>query len=812
MENKLTRKEWESIEIPISNEEKIILSFIITCYESQQLDLIQNQSLSSLSKVLKLSSEKHEYLFNQFFAEHCESKKLTTKVNIKAADKIRIETTDKELLRGVYEFILLDLLKESLENKSLVSLFSLHKLLSLNVDQTNPYLKEHVMDESKKLMKLTSVEEFIWSSKEVIEKNPLLLKCESKQLYQHQKALFQHFQNPLFDHYQQQFLQEEESIDTVFIDTFVPKMCFYVAPTGTGKTLSPIALCSHYRVIFVCAARHVGLSLARSAISMGKKVAFAFGCQDTSDIRLHNSSAVVFERDYRSGGIRKIDHSDGSKVEIIICDLTSYLCATWYMKTFNHLQNILTFWDEPTISLDSITHPMHGVIRKNWLQNTIPNIIFSSATLPTLTDLVPFQDKLRKKFPKIAIFAIENSDFKKTICCINPKGYIEMPHYICETFEQVLQITDHLFSNQTLLRYLDLEEILSFLRIVENSNFIRQEFFVSNSFQSIDDVSLEAIKLHYLNVLRNIKKGCWGSLVLNLLQLRETFDKCVTENDSWGIYLSTKDASSLTDGPTLFLADNTEKVGKFLLQQSNIPKSVLETITKHIDHNAICFDKMEKCEKIMDTFKDDGRDGKQKGDFNSKTFKKDEKETKHMKGHQTKVYNEYEMLKTSIKKVELPELYTPNKPLHLDFWNKRSNFINPFCSEMDSSTVEQILSLREVTVDMKFLLLMGVGVFTNHVNNEYLEIIKALAANQKLFLIIANSDYIYGTNYQFSHAYLSKDLHLTQEKLIQCMGRVGRSNVQNCYTIRFRDHNYARLLFFKQDSKLEAENMNRIFS
>ena len=35
---------------------------------------------------------------------------------------------------------------------------------------------------------------------------------------------------------------------------------------------------------------------------------------------------------------------------------------------------------------------------------------------------------------------------------------------------------------------------------------------------------------------------------------------------------------------------------------------------------------------------------------------------------------------------------------------------------------------------------------------------KKLAQNQKLYLIIASSDYIYGTNYQFCHGYLSKDL------------------------------------------------------
>ena len=50
-----------------------------------------------------------------------------------------------------------------------------------------------------------------------------------------------------------------------------PKLVLYIAPTGTGKTLSPIALTKQYKVIFICVSRHVGLALAKSAISMEKK-------------------------------------------------------------------------------------------------------------------------------------------------------------------------------------------------------------------------------------------------------------------------------------------------------------------------------------------------------------------------------------------------------------------------------------------------------------------------------------------------------------------------------------------------------------
>ena len=129
-------------------------------------------------------------------------------------------------------------------------------------------------------------------------------------LYEHQKQLFTICKNPK------------------------PKLVLYIAPTGTGKTLSPLGLAGSHKIIFLCAARHVGLALAKSAISSGKKIAFAFGCNDVSDIRLHYFAAKDYVKHNKTGkdikyrdGTKKVDNSVGDNVEIMICDIKSYLCA-----------------------------------------------------------------------------------------------------------------------------------------------------------------------------------------------------------------------------------------------------------------------------------------------------------------------------------------------------------------------------------------------------------------------------------------------------------------------------------------------------
>ena len=75
-------------------------------------------------------------------------------------------------------------------------------------------------------------------------------------------------------------------------------------------------------------------------------------------------------------------------------------------------------------------------------------------------------------------------------------------------------------------------------------------------------------------------------------------------------------------------------------------------------------------------------------------------------------------------------------------------------------------------------------------------------------MIIASSDYIYGTNYQFCHSYIGNDLsNMSHEKLIQSLGRVGRKNIQYNYTIRFRNNTILRKLFLPDEIHPEINNM-----
>ena len=124
------------------------------------------------------------------------------------------------------------------------------------------------------------------------------------------------------------------------------------------------------------------------------------------------------------------------------------------------------------------------------------------------------------------------------------------------------------------------------------------------------------------------------------------------------------------------------------------------------------------------------------------------------------------------------------------------------------------MSLADVSTSQKLLLMLGIGVFEQDLQPEYLSVIKDFASQQKLYLIVASADYTYGTNYQFCHGFVGAGLgsELSREKSIQAFGRVGRGKCQQTYSVRVRDDSVIRQLFSQSTQSPERDNMIRLLS
>ena len=243
--------------------------------------------------------------------------------HLKSGDSIRINNSEKYIKdnkNNIFEYLLIDLYSELLKNiykkkqKYAFYLYTLIQIKKTSIQNINKYVLHYIDAVIDFANTFTVPSEIITNAYHFIEQNKYLIKYSDNELYPHQQKLFR-ICNPEASH--------------------TSKLILYTAPTGTGKTLSPIGLSENNRIIFVCVARHIGLALAKSAISKEKKVAFAFGCESSSDIRLHYFSAVDYTVNKRSGGIGKVDNSVGTNVEIMICDVQSYITAMHYMLAFN---------------------------------------------------------------------------------------------------------------------------------------------------------------------------------------------------------------------------------------------------------------------------------------------------------------------------------------------------------------------------------------------------------------------------------------------------------------------------------------------
>lgn len=845
-QKKLTKIEWDSIERPVSSNEIEILSMIKAGCRDVNIRTNNTPSIATYLKIEHVPAIE-KYMFEKYFLKKItdylppdnllivnrmiDNKSKSTNNILKKVDQIRISRADnlsQSHSNNIFEFILMDKVKQIATQKNkndktwMFSYYTLNHLIKNNVSKVNQYVMgivTHILESYKDEVEIKYL---VQNAHIFMEKNELL-KYNDLKLYTHQKDIF------------------------TAVKTNKKQLILYITPTGTGKTLTPIGLSEIKKIIFVCAARHVGLALAKSAISIGKKIAFAFGCSSADEVKLHYFAAKEYTVNKRSGGIQKVDNSVGDKVEIIICDIRSYLPAMHYMMAFNPIDNIVTYWDEPTITMDVRQHDLHAVIKQNWSENCIPTVVLSSATLPKLDEISAVIENFQDRFEGSEITNIVSHDCRKTIPLINEHGNVIMPHLSTNSFEMLKQMVEHCENNLTLLRYFDLKEAVNFISFIEENPhyLISSRGRISREIVDVDELNPKNIKLHYLKVLKNIKPSVWPQLfdeftseqtpriyrkgttpdIPSLLNSSNSNHKSNpnANNGPFGACITTNDAHTLTDGPTIFMTSDVDKIAKFCIQQAKIPASVMSEINSKIAFNNSITLKIGEIEdeieieikKDINTQTTNSASTTKSKNAKSNAKQLDNKMAKSQNRRVLELQEKLTMLKGMIKSPALNDVFVPNKLAHIKQWCGQD--IKPE-KNIFSSTIEEndIITIMLLNVDdsWKLLLLMGIGVVVKNAPTEYAELVKKMADAQQLYLIIADSDQIYGTNQPYCHGFISKDLILTQEKLIQALGRIGRNNVHCSYSVRFRDSKHLNLLFLPVAStdKPEVANMNALFS
>ena len=246
---KLVRSEWVGIEIPHTTQERRITALIASGYDDPSIEVGVAQPLARC-----LKTEDQDWLLYQTYlksdwAAICKEtqKYLGFTVVIqrpasytppKKADLIRFNNMRLEHGKGnIIEFVILSYLKAALRGKRkndedwVVKCFTAIHLLGFFVlRKAILYSETAIRTVLDRISSTINTTQAVANACKMIEDNPTLMKYAPLRLFEHQRQLFNHFKcgsNPRF--------------------------IMYVAPTGTGKTLSPLGLISEYVVhLHVC--------------------------------------------------------------------------------------------------------------------------------------------------------------------------------------------------------------------------------------------------------------------------------------------------------------------------------------------------------------------------------------------------------------------------------------------------------------------------------------------------------------------------------------------------------------------------------
>lgn len=737
---KMTKYEWEMIEKPLDKNEIDILNLIKKGFTSTDIKVYK---YNTIKQIINISCENSDYyIYNIILLPYIKENYKKYIKNIpslkepkkKITKKDQIKLSNIKICKDCIEYVIIENIKQLVKHNSLLYFYNIHYLIKIYE------INECLLSIIKSILSnynFTS-KDLLLNSETIIEKNNIF-NYNSIQLFDHQKEIF----------------NKIKEYNSSFI--------FYTSSTCSGKTLTPIGLTNTYKVIFICASRHIGINLSKAAINVGCKVGFSFGCESKNDIRLHYFSVVNY--------INSIpNHKNGKNVEIMISDIYSYEYAMEYMLEFNDEKNIILFWDEPTITMDYDDHPLHSSLKYIWNINKISKIIFSSATLPK--NLEPLIENYKNKFKEGQHFKVESFDEITNIKLIDSYSNVVMPHNIFNTIDECKTFI-HDYG----------KEFMKFLSVSECSNYILDSSYLSE-FSSIDITTITSIQIKefYFNVLS-----------------KELNKHIFKTNLSSNILFTTESASEIKYGPALYINNYIDKYIEELITYCNFNKNVYDTISKNIEYNTGLTLKINKLRNILED--------KLAKDINNENKMKDQRFDPITK----ELIHKIETMEKMEKKIQLDEIYIPNTKEHYTKWSSKNNYNNSnvYKSSIEEKYIRLIMNL-DVEKNYKLLLLLGIGIFHKN-NNVYNTIMKELADNKQLMLIISNSDYIYGTNYQFSHGYLSSDIeNITKEKLIQAIGRVGRKEKNKLFTFRFRNNDHIKMLFEHNISK-EGIKMNSLF-
>ena len=104
---------------------------------------------------------------------------------------------------------------------------------------------------------------------------------------------------------------------------------------------------------------------------------------------------------------------------------------------------------------------------------------------------------------------------------LNKNGYVEMPHYMFDDYDELQRCIEHCSEYPTILRYFDIREAASFVNFVNTNKIAKGDDRSDAYFKTIDKITQSSLKKYYLKSLSMVSREDWPSIHKHFIDRRD---------------------------------------------------------------------------------------------------------------------------------------------------------------------------------------------------------------------------------------------------------------------------------------------------
>jgi hypothetical protein len=549
-------------------------------------------------------------------------------------------------------------------------------------------------------------------------------------------------------------------------------LLLYKTLPGLGKTTMIIGVCSFIRkmnlmnvknnknkitVIFCCSdiLESVKMQVLRIAFNFSIKFGVAVSNKNKTEYKIINSWNCP---------------NDDSR-ELIAAD---YVSTSLILKENN--SNYLLFFDEPTFLTDNESNKLSLKYLSDILYHLPKYTILSSATLPNKDELTSITDDFEEKYPASNVEEII-SNKTLTGCFIKDfNSKIIVPHMYCKNIDELKNLVNKIKKYPSIGKFYTLPFLLNF-------NEFCKEYGINLEFETIENFEQD-------NILENILL-LFNKFINFIYKMKKTFEDNKDSDDD-------SDISGLPD------PEHEKIYNKFIhiqineVNENNFDETIIDKDYDNVVMNKLLSSHAYKyigCCLIAD---DDPMDFaknklfdvvnriKKKIGMDSMTrYYQNYKDEKNL--FEASVDNIEKKCKSDdkvderISKLKKPE-FVFNRSLEINTAKHISNFAK-YVKKYDANLLKkeiryEDIDLTEYKVDdnIKFLLFMGVGLYSKNLDGDYTTKVLELLAEERLAYIITDESFTYGANYPITNIIITDEFanNHSINTLFQLIGRTSR--------------------------------------